>query len=186
MGGSASTGANKIVKPGYHLKPKYDLHGLRRRRTDEHKGHVAGELPLVSLIDVFSTLVIYLLMNFSATGEVFFVNKDLALPKAAQTNAMQNGPLLSIVGEKFILDAPPAIDNGIKGLEDESPGLDNVINALRDLKAQAESVKLDTGNRINIQAGEDTSLGMVKRAMAASVTAGWTNINFVVEKQKGQ
>ena len=90
----------KLIKPGYHIRPRYDLHGLRRRRSDSHKGHVAGELPLTSMIDMFSILVIYLLMNFSATGEIFFLNKNLALPKASKVNSLETSPIISIVNDR--------------------------------------------------------------------------------------
>lgn len=179
----AAAGGDKIVKPGYHIRPKYDLHGLRRRRTDDHKGHVAGELPLTSMIDMFSILVIYLLMNFSATGEIFFMNKNLPLPKASKTNPLASAPLISIIGEKFVLDSPPDYDAG-SPVEDTSLTLDAITEKLKTLKDITATRKIESGNRINVQAGEDVQIGLIKRAMTASVQAGWTNINFVVEKSK--
>ena len=182
MSGSAA-GGNKIIKPGYHIRPKYDLHGLRRRRTSDHSGHIAGELPLTSMIDMFSILVIYLLMNFSATGEVFFNGKGLQLPQALSTNPLANGPLLSIIGENFVLESPPDYGS-FPPTEDMSPGLERIIGSLKNLKVAGEQKNLGFGNRINIQASEDAPVGLVKRAMAAAVSAGWGNINFVVEKPK--
>jgi biopolymer transport protein ExbD len=179
---SGSTSGERLVKPGYHLKPKYDLHGLRRRRNNDGAGHVAGELPLTSMIDMFSILVIYLLMNFSATGEMFFLNKNLPLPHAATTNPLATGPLLSLVGDNFVLDAPPDWGS-IPAVEDNSPNLTQITAGLNELKNIAQEKNIDTHNRVNIQAGEDMHLGEVKRAMAAAVQAGWTNINFVVEKK---
>ena len=180
---SEGAGADKIVKPGYHIRPQYDLHGLRRRRRGDQKGHIAGELPLTSMIDMFSILVIYLLMNFSATGEIFFLNKGLPLPKAAKTNPLSSSPLISIVGENFVLEAPPDYDT-VAAVEDSSPALDRISSALKLMRDTASSKAIKSGNRINIQASEDSEIGLVKRAMTAAVSAGWTNINFVVDKQK--
>lgn len=180
----SGTGSSQvIVKPGYHIRPKYDLHGLRHRRFDEHKGHVAGELPLTSMIDMFSILVIYLLMNFSATGDIFFMNKNLPLPRAMKTNPLATGPLISVVGEKFILEAPAEYDGG-GPLEDTSPALDVISGQLKTFYGRAKEKNIPSNNRINLQASEDTELGLIKRAMTASVSAGWTNINFVVERKK--
>ena len=179
---SSNHGSNVIVKPGYHLKPKYDLHGLRRRRNSGSKGSIAGELPLTSLIDMFSILVIYLLMNFSATGEIFFQNKGLPLPKAAQTNEMRSSPLVSLVGSEFVLDVPPEYGNG-QNLSDSTPELAQLTGRLKDLLQAATDKGISSQNRVNIQAGEDTEIGEVKKAMAASVSAGWNNLNFVVEKK---
>jgi biopolymer transport protein ExbD len=184
MASVGSTGSNKIVKPGYHIRPKYDLHGLRRRRNSDHRGHIAGELPLTSMIDMFSILVIYLLMNFSATGDIFFMNKNLPLPKATSINPLVSAPLVSIIGDNFVLEAPPGYEDSGGKVEDTSPALDRIMNQLKAYKEISVSKNLDSGNRINLQAGEDTELGLIKRAMTASVSAGWTNINFVVDKKK--
>jgi biopolymer transport protein ExbD len=178
---SSTTGANKIIKPGYHIRPKYDLHGFRRRRTSNSKGHIATELPLTSMIDMFSILVIYLLMNFSTTGDVFFMNKGLPLPKATKVSSLQSGPLISIVGEEFTLDAPSEYEGG-GALKDATPSLESITGQLRTYKDRAAAKNMKTDNRVNVQAGEDTPIGLIKRAMTASVSAGWTNINFVVEK----
>jgi biopolymer transport protein ExbD len=181
---SSSTGSSKIVKPGYHIRPKYDLHGLRHRRSDHGRGAVASELPLTSMIDMFAILVVYLLMNFSATGDIFFLNKGLLLPKSATISPLKAGPLLTIKENVFTLDAPPDLDKNMKNITDETPGLDQIVAALKDLRTKVDTEKNPGSNRINIQAGEDSELGNVKRAMAASVSAGWSNINFVVDKKK--
>jgi len=180
---ASAAGANKIIKPGYHIRPKYDLHGLRRRRSSDQKGHIAGELPLTSMIDMFSILVIYLLMNFSATGEVFFESKGLPLPKAMATSSLQTAPLLSVVEQNYVLEAPPEFEAG-GPVSDASPDLAEVVAKLKNLKQVSETKHFPNGNRINIQASEDAPIGDIKRAMAAAVTAGWGNINFVVEKTK--
>jgi biopolymer transport protein ExbD len=180
---SGRPGATKIIKPGYHLRPTYDLHGLRRRRTDYHRGHIAGELPLTSLIDMFSILVIYLLMNFSATGEIFFMNKNLPLPSASRTNPLATGPLISIVDDTFVLEVPPEYD-GNGALKDSSSTLNVITDQLRAFHALAVEKNIPSGNRINVQASADAPIGLIKRAMTAAVTAGWTNINFVVEKAR--
>jgi biopolymer transport protein ExbD len=179
---SGSKSAGKIIKPGYHLRPTYDLHGLRMRRTGQGKGGIAGELPLTSLIDMFSILVIYLLMNFSATGEIFFQNKGLALPKAQVTNEMRSSPLVSLVGSDFVLDVPQEY-GGDQNTSDSTPELSQLTLHLKELRTIATDRGLNSQDRVNIQADEDTPIGEVKRAMSASVSAGWTNLNFVVEKK---
>jgi biopolymer transport protein ExbD len=182
---SGTQGATKIIKPGYHLRPTYDLHGLRRRRRNDHRGEVVSELPLTRLIDMFSILVIYLLMNFSATGEIFFMNKDLPLPNAMRTNPLETGPLISIVGDTFVLDVPPEYQ-GTGAIEDSSLSLKAIVDQLNTYHARALENEIPSGNRINVQASEDAPIGLIKRAMTAAVSSGWTNINFVVKKTKAE
>ncbi len=157
------------------------MHGFRRRRTDEHRGHIAGELPLTAMIDMFSILVIYLLMNFSATGDPFFMAKaGVVLPRAEQSKTMESSPLLSFSKGTYTLDAITP-EGGMMKLDDTSPNLGKITAALVDLqmRVKKKDPKAFDG-KINLQADENTPLLYVKRAMGAGTSAGWTSINFVV------
>jgi biopolymer transport protein ExbD len=181
-GGSSSSGqAEKIVKPGYHIRSKHDLHGLRQRRRESSKGHLAGELPLTAMIDMFSILVIYLLMNFSATGDPFFMGKPgVLLPTASNAKEMQTAPLLSFVKGTYYLDALTPNGGQLK-IEDDSQNLLTIIQSLQKLQLQIkQKTPREFNGRLNIQADENTPLLYIKRAMSAGTSAGWTSINFVV------
>lgn len=183
--GGAGAGGDKIVKPGYHIRPRYDLHGLRRRRTDSHGGQIAAELPLTAMIDMFSILVIYLLMNFSATGDPFFMAKPgLVLPTSGQASPLTSAPLLSFSKGTYTLDA--VSPNGVMvKVEDTSENLVRIIESLKQLQAitkQKDPKGFD--GRINLQADENAPLLYVKRAMGAATSAGWTSINFATENRK--
>ena len=186
---AVSPSAEKIVKLGYHIRPKYDLHGLRQRRTGDQRGHVATELPLTSMIDMFSILVIYLLMNFSATGDVFFMAKPgVKLPAAERASPLESAPLISYSKGVYFLDA---IDPNQKQIEvmDNSHNLVRITAALKKLEvetkaaAAASNGKSSFDAKINLQADENVPLLYIKRAMVAATSAGWTSMNFVVENR---
>ncbi|MDX9731484.1 MAG: biopolymer transporter ExbD [Bdellovibrionales bacterium] len=176
----------KIKKPGYHIRPKYDLHGLRRRRTDNSKGHISAELPLTAMIDLFSSLVIFLLMNFSATGDAFFMSRPgIVLPSAGKTISMESAPLISYQNGAFFLDALKPEGGQIR-LEDRSDNLQNIVAALKSLQDEIKrKAPKEFNGQLNVQADENTQLLYIKRAMGAGTSAGWTSINFVVTP-KGQ
>src|SRR5262249_289577 len=95
-----------IEKPGYHIKPKYNLRGLREDGKGDGKGHgTTFDLPLTSMIDMFTILVIFLLMNFSATGEIFFIQKNVKLPEATHSKPLETAPLISISSRGVELQA---------------------------------------------------------------------------------
>ncbi len=173
------SGSERIEKPGYHIRPKYDLHGMRRRRTDDQKGHIAGELPLTAMIDMFSILVIYLLMNFSATGDAFFMSKPgIVLPTAGKTNQLTTAPLISFARGIYFLD----VQDPVIKLEDRTENLSQIIYALKQLETQMKTKRpKEFDARVNLQADENTPLLYIKRAMSAATASGWTNINFVVD-----
>jgi biopolymer transport protein ExbD len=172
----------RIIKPGYHIRPKYDLHGFRERQSGDHKGHIAGELPLTPMIDMFSVLVIFLLMNFSSTGEIFYMSKaGITLPEAATSAQLASAPLISFVKGVYYLDAQTPSGKLIS-FEDRSENLQGIVQKLEALKKemQAAGTKAFKG-QLNFQADENTPLLFVKRGMGAATSAGFSAINFVVK-----
>ncbi len=174
--------AEKLIRPGYNLRPKFDLHGLRRRRSREDRGQIASELPLTALIDMFSILVIYLLMNFSATGDTFFMAKPgIVLPSSSRSKVLISAPLLSFSKGIYYLDALVP-DGGQMKVEDSTPDLREITAALIKLKVDLKQRGPEAfDGKLNLQADQNAPLLYVKRGMAAGTMAGWTSINFVVQ-----
>jgi biopolymer transport protein ExbD len=170
-----------VHKPGYHLKPKYDLHQLRQRRMHESKGSAVAELPLVSMIDMFTILVIFLLMNFSATGEIFYMPKDVRLPEAKHAHSIDSAPLITVTANEVTLEAEKTGENPMSVVESDA-ALPRLSAALRQLKelSVASSPDVPFKGKINIQADENIPLQSIKRVMQACIFEGWTGINFAV------
>src|SRR5438552_489597 len=128
-----------IVKPGYHLKPKYDLKGLRKHLHHGTPPSIIVELPLTSMIDMFTILVIFLLMNFSATGEIFFIQKNIKLPEATHIRPLESAPLISVSTQGVTLEAQNVGDNPLK-LEESDQNLPKLAAALKQIKAIEETI----------------------------------------------
>ena len=73
--------ANSIIKETSLASPLLASSTLNPQGGKRGKELMAGVI-LTSLIDAFSILVIYLLMNFSISGEVLLVSKEMQLPSA--------------------------------------------------------------------------------------------------------
>ena len=65
-------------------------------RHGRGKRSITADLLLTALIDAFSILVIFLLMSFSSTGEVLFINKNTELPKSAQAEMLERQPVVKV------------------------------------------------------------------------------------------
>src|SRR5260370_29442600 len=61
-------------------------------------------LTLTSLVDVMTIIVIFLLMNFSANGEVLYMSKDIKLPDAFHGAQLERAPVISVSGEAGTFD----------------------------------------------------------------------------------
>ena len=177
----AKVKAKVIVKPGFHLKPKYDLAGLRRRAKGGTSKSVVAELPLTSMIDMFTILVIFLLMNFSATGEIFFIQKNLKLPEASHASPLESAPLITITAQAVTLETQKVGENSIS-LEETDQNLPQLAAALQQLRALEESIHPNEPFKgaVNIQADESTPLVHIKRVMQTCILEGFTGINFAV------
>lgn len=175
--------AKTIRVPGYHLKPKYDLHALRMIRNKDEKNLGVPDLPLVSLIDMFTILVIFLLMNFSATGEIFFIQKNMKLPEAKHAHPIASAPLISVTSTTVTLQTEKVGDNPVN-LEETDQNLPRLAQALRELKSQIMLERPDQPFKgfVNIQADESTPLVYIKRVMQTCIQEGWTGINFAVRE----
>lgn len=176
--------ARLIQIPGYHLHPQFDMH--HTRHLVEHRKAKKKEftLNLAPMVDMFSILVIYLIMNFSSTGEVFFISKDIKIPQASKGQPMQSFPLISVVREKVMFDAENKEGGEALYVEDlkdgQLPSLRKMLQEIRNIEKQIGG---DTNFRgqINLQADEKTPIEDVKKVMRVLIDEGWTGINFIIE-----
>ena len=82
----------------------------------------SADLQLTSMVDMFTLLVIFLLANFSASGEVLFMSKEIQLPTASHGTEIERAPVVAITVQPEdsvqYNDLVQAIDTCIKnGLE---------------------------------------------------------------------
>src|SRR5450631_3299696 len=77
----------------------------RHKRTvvSSRRSAVTG-LSLTSMVDMFTILVVFLLMNFSSTGEIIYIPKDVKLPKATETKELKPAHVVSITTDSVILE----------------------------------------------------------------------------------
>src|SRR5262249_16841415 len=151
--------ARLITIPGYHIHPKYDLTHTRHILEERRNKKKGFALMLAPMVDMFSILVIYLLMNFSSNGDAFFVSKNVVLPKGNHGAPMKSLPLLSIVNGNVMFDADNSM--GIPTITTEELNDEKVPQLremLRKLKTVEEQIgeKAENKGQVNVQADEGT------------------------------
>lgn len=170
-----------ISPPGYHVEPKYDLHFFRKKRHKSSKKEFNDSLNLTAMIDMFSILVVFLIMNFSSTGEIFFISKDVKLPEASHARPIENAPLISIVGGTVTLEAEKIGENPVY-LEERDANLPKLKSKLQQMRIMAETVNPGQPfkGQVNVQADINTPVVYIKRVMNTLISEGWTGVNFAV------
>lgn len=172
-----------ITTPGYHIKPQFDLVHTRHLISEKRNKKKSFQLMLAPMVDMFSILVIYLIMNFSTEGEIFFINRDVSIPKSSSGQAMQSYPLITVLGTNIMFDS----------IESRSPVTevnDEKVPRLRAALAEVKKFETNLGGetafkgQINLQADEKTPIEEVKKVMRVLIEEGWTRINFIVTPEK--
>src|ERR1700733_10002961 len=77
--------------------------GKRRMAVSGSRSPIA-ELSLTSMVDMFTILVVFLLMNYSSTGEIIYIPKDVKLPKASQTKELKPAHIVTLTQTDVVLD----------------------------------------------------------------------------------
>lgn len=171
--------AHRLIKvPGYHIRPQYDLVHTRHLIEARHSKKPTFTLNLAPMVDMFSVLVIFLIMNFSTDGEIFFISRDLKIPLASAGKPMQSLPLISIVNNDIVFDSASGIST-LEANDDQVPKLRETLRQIKEIETQIGDVNGDKA-QINLQADENTPVEQVKKVMRVLIDEGWTGINFVV------
>lgn len=144
-----------------------------------------ADLLITPLVDMFVIIVLFLIANFSATGEVLMMTKDIELPEAQHVQEVESHPVVMVSGESIIVDG-----KGVARVEDlgkeeylNIPALEEQLRKMKEEFVNLHTVAQDgqtfTGH-VNIQAHKGVEFGIIKRVMFSCATAGYSNINFAV------
>src|SRR5881394_1716741 len=141
-----------------------------------------ASLMLTSLVDMFTIIVIFLLMNFSANGEVLYMSKDIKLPDAFHGSQLERAPVISVSADAVTFDGRMLLTTSDleKGDVLNVPELED---ALRDEKRRYEQIHANDPDHpfkglVNVQADRRIPFKVIKRVMFACNQSGFGNINF--------
>ncbi len=137
--------------------------------TDEkHKRNITADLLLTALIDAFSILVIFLLMNFSSNGDLLLLNKNTELPKA-RGEVLERNPVIKIEDQKIYL-------------ENKEVAAEQLVPALLELRKtfQEQHSGEEFPAVLTIQADRHMKYELLNNVVLASSHAGFSDLKFAV------
>jgi len=167
---------------------------LEKSKVFGHGGHgkksTFADLLITPLVDMFVIIVLFLIANFSATGEVLMMKSDIHLPEAVNVKEIEAAPVVMVSAAQVTVDGNVLgrvedLMHGEEGLLD-IPTLEERLREMKkqyvDLHRAANDTEGFKGD-INIQASREVQFKIIKKVMFSCATAGYSNINFAVSQQ---
>ncbi len=172
-----------IHKPGRRLMHEAPLKFVRKKVAGGGHRGVAASLNLTSMIDYLVTVVIFLLMSFSASGEIP-TNKSVTLPSAENTLDMVTAPMVAINGSQILVnDHPVGSTRAVEEAGRVMPRIDELFTALKTLKDDWKKInpdKKDFPGIVILQVDKEVPALVVKSVFQTSASAGYPNVSFMV------
>jgi len=156
----------------------------RARRMQRHYGrmHKAGGLNLVSLMDIFTILVFFLMVN-SSDVKVLQQNKSLKLPESSAKLNPKETIILTLAGDDILIQGRKVAS--LSAIPDESEIISGISE---ELKYQASRNKHllpsdpSNGLSITIMGDKNVPYHTLKKIMNSCVDANYTNISLAVSR----
>ncbi|MFN7132513.1 MAG: ExbD/TolR family protein [Myxococcales bacterium] len=177
-----------IVTPGKRVCPRLQKSKVFGKGAHGKKAGFA-DLLITPLVDMFIIIVIFLLQNFSATGEILFMSKDITLPDATYGKEIERAPVIQVSNDAVMLEGEQIALVQDLG-KDEYWNIPALEEKLRDLKKRYEFIHQGDPSGgfkgdINIQSHVEVQFKTIKRVMYSANQAGYFNINFAVMQAGG-
>ncbi len=159
----------------------------RLKRMNRAKRNKAGGLNLTSLMDVFTILVLYLLVNQSST-EVVEPPKDIKLPDSV-VEAKPRTTVMMMVSEEYVLVQGEPVVSIAELLENKGQVVLPIKESLLKLKENVIGVNTETiakSNEVTIMAHRTIPFKILKTLMSSCTSAGYTKISLAVNQKASQ
>ena len=150
---------------------------------------VMASLNLTALVDMMTMLVVFLLMTFSATGEILMVQKGLTLPDAAQKEELKRAPIVCITADAITFNGEPMADP--RTLIADTSMEWKIVELYERLKVEKQQLELSTSDEqknqlrglLILQADKGVDAKVLNRVMKTCYAAEYPNIMFAVNQR---
>jgi biopolymer transport protein ExbD len=159
----------------------------RLKRMTRAKRNKMGGLNLTSLMDVFTILVLYLLVNQSAV-EVVEPPREIKLPDSV-VEAKPRQTVMMMVSEQFVMVQGEPVVSIAELLENNGEVVAPIKDALEKLKENVIGINTESvakSNEVTIMAHRTVPFKVLKTIMSSCTSAGYTKISLAVNQKASQ
>lgn len=156
----------------------------RRMRRLARMGNKSGSgLNLTSLMDIFTILLLYLLVNQSDTP--LEPPKDVKLPDSIVETKPRETLVVTVNGDQVIVKGEPVISMAevleSKGIID--PIRERMVEIRESSIGLGSEEEEDKSTEVTIMADRKVPYSIMKRVMASCTAAGYTKISLAVNQK---
>ncbi|SMF11647.1 Biopolymer transport protein ExbD [Alteromonadaceae bacterium Bs31] len=161
---------------------KQSIHAKRMSKTRRRHGSGA-KLNLVSLMDIFTILVFFLLVN-SSNVEVLQNNKDIKLPESLAEQAPDNNLIVMVSHESILVGGRKVADTQrVKNAKSgEIKGLKEELDYLASRKPYRTPEEAEAGRDITIMGDKGIPYVLLKKVMTTCAKSEYRNISLAVSQ----
>jgi biopolymer transport protein ExbD len=159
------------------------LTGLERRAARKARNKTSLDMNLVSLIDIFTILLFFLLS--SATGvEILTSTKAVKLPLSSADKLPRETVIIVVAGQDILVDGRKVttVNEALATKGDEIAPL----RAELALHAQKQIVREENktqGRTVTIMGDRDIPYALLRKVMATAARADFNDVSFAVTKK---
>lgn len=159
---------------------KMSRRALRMERHHQRRGR-GGALNLVSLMDIFTILVFFLLVN-STEVDILPNAKAITLPESVATEKPRETVVVTVtdteilVQGRSVLGLGAALDERVNGI----PALSAALDAIAQRRVRGSAGDADAGPEVTIVGERDMPYRLLKKIMVACTEAGYGQVSFAV------
>jgi len=159
--------------------------GIERRAARRIRNTSSVDLNLVSLIDIFTILIFFLLIN-TGVADVLPSSKAIKLPESTAEKAPRETVVVMVSQDEIIVDGRKVASVGevINAESDLIPGL----KAELDLLASRQSIRAGSEAQkkaITIMGDREIPYRLLRKVMVTSARADFTDVSFAVQQKAG-
>ena len=173
-----------IHLPGKVLLKHVPLDFVAKKTGGHGAKAVDVSIPLVPFIDFLIVLVVFLLMSFSASGELLAQKANLKMPKAANVVDIETSPVVAIDPVVITLDGRRMADTATLAADPKVERIEQLIQDLETMKRNWSILHPQepfNGNLI-LQADVSIDYRVIKKIMFSAAQAGYANVSFAVNR----
>src|ERR671935_142735 len=101
-----------IVQPGKRIARRFAASKVFGGKMLRGRRSINADLNVVPMVDMMTMLVIFLLQQFSATGEVLYMQKDIKLPDARHGQQIEVAPVIAVSGAQVVVSGQKVAEVG--------------------------------------------------------------------------